>query len=897
MATIEEAGGDAREGEYRDRYGEARGDYRDRYSDPRGGYRDSYGDASEDERDRYGDARGEQRDRYGDARGEHSDGDNREREFRGRHGEAGDEEYMGEYMDRYGDAREEDPEYRYSDVRDLELREKEDARRPEGRAEKDGGRRDGAQDKRKDKTRHKGRGEDGRSRDEGDEDGSSDALADDPASRRDARQKGARNKGRSREQRTGQNGYNGDGSSDAQEEEGNNRRKDRKGERRNGAKGDDSRRTRKGGGGGTENKQGDDGQNEEDGEGGGDKDNGEGSNNKAKKKASDDSEHPRKDGRGARRGSRANAKSDSKQDDKLPKGQRDERDQEQNKQRNDSLHDDSGVELSNGTEQRPPREGDEAYIAVEVNDKKVVELNDANLGGQVAVGSEAGHSDYGTDSQNGGSIKDGEEDARTRAEAKGDLRKRRASLRAAREQEDAAVRLRAEGRSHEAGGGGRAKARGRGVAAEDTLTDDERFLSPRERQAQLRSKFESSAHRLTRSLSDSSIPQIETLERHHASEGHVRRANSFDITEYYPHRWYYARMARRKARMETLKASEKAGLDDGADDAKPSIEILSLNGGSAEATLAGLEGHSVSGPLASLQEGVIGGIEVDPGEIDMQTGKILASRPDHLTLTYEIDVAGGESLGDGGARRAAKVGGEAGRGRGAWVSDAEDGGLEELADAALEKESDPAEDADGRGVHRRKAKGSKLHKRKTQDKEQTVSNRLAEILQEKAEAEERRRDLFLKARELHEEIQRVREKRREKWWQQFSHERKLGTQLEERQGALRSELDSLHRRIIGSLVKRQPLVTGVRDEPSRKANYKISIIRLRHEIEDISRRVEAMNIKVEAETKLRSQAEREVKTLRSEVSRKKANVALSQTKTNLLKTANSLPPDLMIRMY
>ncbi|XP_037798783.1 uncharacterized protein LOC119593826 [Penaeus monodon] len=355
----------------------------------------------------------------------------------------------------------------------------------------------------------------------------------------------------------------------------------------------------------------------------------------------------------------------------------------------------------------------------------------------------------------------------------------------------------------------------------------------------------------------------------------------------------------RKARMETLKGTEKAGLDDvgDGDATKPSIEILSLNGGTAEATLAGLEGHNVSGPLASLQEGVIGGIEVDPGEIDSQTGKILASRPDHLTLTYEIDVAGGESLGDGGARRATKVGGEAGRGRGAWVSDAEDGGLEELGDASVEKESDLAEDADGRGVHRRKAKGSKLQKRKTQDKEQTASNRLAEILQEKAEAEEKRRDLFLKARELHEEIQRVREKRREKWWQQFSHERKEGTQLEERQATLRSELDSLHRRIIGSLVKRQPLVTGVRDEPSRKANYKISIIRLRHEIEDISRRVEAMNIKVEAETKLRSQAEREVKTLRSEVSRKKANVALSQTKTNLLKTATSLPPDLMIRMY
>ena len=36
-----------------------------------------------------------------------------------------------------------------------------------------------------------------------------------------------------------------------------------------------------------------------------------------------------------------------------------------------------------------------------------------------------------------------------------------------------------------------------------------------------------------------------------------------------------------------------------------------------------------------------------------------------------------------------------------------------------------------------------------------------------------------------------------------------------------------------------------------QANYKISIIRLRHEIEDLKRRVEAMHIKVEAEKKVR----------------------------------------------
>lgn len=35
-----------------------------------------------------------------------------------------------------------------------------------------------------------------------------------------------------------------------------------------------------------------------------------------------------------------------------------------------------------------------------------------------------------------------------------------------------------------------------------------------------------------------------------------------------------------------------------------------------------------------------------------------------------------------------------------------------------------------------------------------------------------------------------------------------------------------------------------------QANYKISVIRLRHEIEDLKRRVEAMEIKVEAETRV-----------------------------------------------
>lgn len=47
---------------------------------------------------------------------------------------------------------------------------------------------------------------------------------------------------------------------------------------------------------------------------------------------------------------------------------------------------------------------------------------------------------------------------------------------------------------------------------------------------------------------------------------------------------------------------------------------------------------------------------------------------------------------------------------------------------------------------------------------------------------------------------------------------------------------------------------------------------------------------------LRSHAEQEVKTLRSEVSRKKANMALTQARANSLRHLPLLPHDLVVRM-
>ncbi|KAG7169457.1 Spermatogenesis-associated protein 1-like, partial [Homarus americanus] len=292
-----------------------------------------------------------------------------------------------------------------------------------------------------------------------------------------------------------------------------------------------------------------------------------------------------------------------------------------------------------------------------------------------------------------------------------------------------------------------------------------------------------------------------------------------------------------EARQRALAAEREARLTGSSDSPlKPNIEILSL-------------------------DGVIGGLELRD-----EDGNVLTSKPDQMELTYEIQVD---------ERRVPKVGRDGENGRGAWESDGEDDG-----------------DLDGRSSKRVSRHNMSRNGQTTQEK---LSSRLGEVLQEKAEADDLRQKLFNKARDLHEQIVKVREKRRQEWWTAWSEARRTGTQLEDRQAGLRNELDTLHRRIIGSIIKREPLITGVRDEPSRRANYKISVIRLRHEIEDLRRRVEAMEIKVEAEMKLRTQAEREVKTLRSEVSRKKANVALTQRATTLRSLSGFLP-DLLVRI-
>lgn len=109
-----------------------------------------------------------------------------------------------------------------------------------------------------------------------------------------------------------------------------------------------------------------------------------------------------------------------------------------------------------------------------------------------------------------------------------------------------------------------------------------------------------------------------------------------------------AKQKARQAEQEARLAAEEAGESPAE---PPNMEILSLDA-------------SLSGPIASLKEGVISGMEVQN-----TNGALLASRPDRLQFTYEVEVDG-EAPG----RKVGK--------RGAWASDTEgegEGGARQAA--------------------------------------------------------------------------------------------------------------------------------------------------------------------------------------------------------------------------
>ncbi|CAG5129610.1 unnamed protein product, partial [Candidula unifasciata] len=131
--------------------------------------------------------------------------------------------------------------------------------------------------------------------------------------------------------------------------------------------------------------------------------------------------------------------------------------------------------------------------------------------------------------------------------------------------------------------------------------------------------------------------------------------------------------------------------------------------------------------------------------------------------------------------------------------------------------------------------------------------------------EKERADLMRKAKQIQHKTKQYRNAARDAWKKKYFEEKKRTAPLEDISNVLQNELEALHKKQInileGPREKNLRLADGA---PSEKSNHVIQCARLRHEIEDLSRRVEMARMKLTSEIKLRVQAQAEMKAVRSE---------------------------------
>ncbi|XP_033636164.1 inner centromere protein-like isoform X2 [Asterias rubens] len=128
---------------------------------------------------------------------------------------------------------------------------------------------------------------------------------------------------------------------------------------------------------------------------------------------------------------------------------------------------------------------------------------------------------------------------------------------------------------------------------------------------------------------------------------------------------------------------------------------------------------------------------------------------------------------------------------------------------------------------------------------------------------------------------------RDLWKKRYFEEKKKTNPLEEQVNRLRGQLDQQHRKLLSHLEGRGAYQKGaprINAPPSKKNDHKILIIKTKHSIEDLRRRVENSKMKLTSEIKLRNQAETELRNLRSEVIQRKINVTISTSKSKLQNT-------------
>lgn len=156
---------------------------------------------------------------------------------------------------------------------------------------------------------------------------------------------------------------------------------------------------------------------------------------------------------------------------------------------------------------------------------------------------------------------------------------------------------------------------------------------------------------------------------------------------------------------------------------------------------------------------------------------------------------------------------------------------------------------------------------------------LEKIRAETRTRERQREELLRKIKQLQSRANQRREQVREMWRKRFVEAKKITPRLEEECSRLRQELEKLHRELLSKVqagVWALLTISGKTERPSNKLSYKIMIARSLQEIEDLTRRVEGTRLKLHTELKLRAMAEKDVRSLREELLKKKIQVTLTR---------------------
>ncbi|KAJ8040410.1 Spermatogenesis-associated protein 1 [Holothuria leucospilota] len=167
---------------------------------------------------------------------------------------------------------------------------------------------------------------------------------------------------------------------------------------------------------------------------------------------------------------------------------------------------------------------------------------------------------------------------------------------------------------------------------------------------------------------------------------------------------------------------------------------------------------------------------------------------------------------------------------------------------------------------------------------QRLLNQIREEQQERLEMEKMREELIKKAKNLQGKTIDRRKKdgmtemlqARDYWKKRYYDEKKKTPSLEEQVAKLASQVQQQNRKLMHHLEGKG--AKAPKGPPSKRMDHKIQIFKHQHDMEDIKRQVDNARMKLATEIKLRTQAETELRVLKSEVIQKKINVTLKRGK-------------------